>query len=216
MRTNPAVIGSGARLACWHRRLLSGMVLAGAAALPLAASAEIYGWVDANGEVTYSNLPPPPGARVTDVIHDTPLSPQALAEAAQRSEVSALKDRLRLLELEMARSKREVVDYAAPPPAPPGVGCGPDGSVDCTASYDYSPYMTTGLLYGGYGGYGGLGGYGGYGNYGHHGHDHDHDGDHHHPGGSWHPPGRGAPAGPAHFAHTSGPSPGGAGAGMTR
>lgn len=112
------------------------------------ASAEIYGWTDASGETTYSNLPPPAGARVTDIIHETPLSPQAVAEAAHRTEVSELNDRIRLLELEMARQQRQVVDFAAPPATPAGLGCGPGGYADCNPSYDYSPYFTTGLWYG--------------------------------------------------------------------
>jgi len=115
-----------------------------------ALAQQIYGWTDSNGQVTYSNLPPPKGAKVTDIILDTPLSPQAVQEAARRSEISALNDRIRLLELEQARSKREVVDYA-PQPAPPlSAGCGPEGQGDCNYGYSYQgdPYYTTGLLYG--------------------------------------------------------------------
>jgi hypothetical protein len=114
--------------------------------LPAVSSAEIYTWVDSSGVVTYSNLSPPKDAKVTDVVHETPLTPQDLADAAHRSEVSALNDRIRLLELEMARSKRELVDYPGAPPAPPGGGCGPDGYSDCNPQW--SPYYTTGLLYG--------------------------------------------------------------------
>jgi hypothetical protein len=117
-----------------------------AAALPAVASAEIYGWVDPSGTVTYSNLPPPRDAKITDVIHDTPMSPQAIAEAARRSEISALNDRIRLLELELARTQREVVEYPGPPPGPAGVGCGPDGYSDCNPQW--GPYYTTGFLYG--------------------------------------------------------------------
>jgi hypothetical protein len=128
------------------RRALPVLTLAGLAALFAAGpcAAEIYGWVDASGQVTYSNLPPPDGVRVTDVIHDTPMSPKGLAEAAHQSEVSMLNDRIRLLELEMARSQRQVVDYPAPPPAPPGVACGPE---DCAG--DWGPFYTTGFLYAG-------------------------------------------------------------------
>ncbi len=113
---------------------------------PMRAGAEIYGWVDDSGTVTYSNLPPPKGARLTDVIHETPLSPQAVADAAHRSELAALNDRIRLLELESARARREVVDYPAPPATPPGLGCGPDGYTDCSAPW--GPYYSTGFLYG--------------------------------------------------------------------
>ena len=112
--------------------------------VPSTASAEIYGWVDASGSVTYSNLPPPRGAKLTDVIHEEPMSPQEVADANHRSEVSALNDRIRLLELEMARSQREVVDYPAPAPSPAGLGCGADGMFDCSAPWGYA----TGILYG--------------------------------------------------------------------
>lgn len=112
-----------------------------------AGAQQIYGWTDANGDVTYSNLPPPKGAKVTDVIPDTPLSPQAVQEAARRSELSALKDRIRLLELEQARNKREVVDYPGTPataeaPAP----CTSDSTAGCDPTA--APYYTTSLLYG--------------------------------------------------------------------
>jgi hypothetical protein len=113
---------------------------------PGISSAEIYGWVDGSGAVTYSNLPPPKGARLTDLIHEDPPSPQAVAESTHRAEVSALNDRIRLLELEMARAKRESVDYPAPPVAPAGPGCGPDGYADCNGPW--GPYYTTGILYG--------------------------------------------------------------------
>ncbi len=175
MRTSTVLRPRGA-----PRRLLQAAMLAAMCGLPLVCAAEIYGWVDANGDVTYSNLPPPPGARLTDVIHEKPLSPQAVSEAEHRSEVNALKDRLRLLEFEVARGKRQVADNPAPPPAPAGVPCDPQDATDCgPPSYDYGPYLTTGLLYGGYGGYGGFGAPGGD---GHH-HDHDRGHDHGHGGG---------------------------------
>ena len=144
------------------------LVLIAVLAFSGAATAQIYGWTDANGEVTYSNLPPPKGAKITDVIHDTPMSQQALNEAARRSEISALNDRIRLLELEAAASRRQVVDYSAPPSAPLSAGCGYDGYADCYGVSE--PYYTTGLLYG-------TGGNRHYGNH------HDHD--------KAHPPGHG-------------------------
>jgi hypothetical protein len=70
-------------------------------------------------------------------------------EAARRSEISALNDRIRLLEFEQARTKREVVDYPAAPVAPLVSGaaaCGPDGYSDCNSQW--GPYYTTGFLYG--------------------------------------------------------------------
>lgn len=127
-------------------RVVAAVAVLAALASPLRASAEIYGWVDASGTVTYSNLPPPKGAQLTDVIHEQPLSPQAVAESTHRAEVSALNDRIRLLELEMARSQREVVDYPAPPVAPAGVGCPPDLYSDCNGPW--GSYYPGGVLYG--------------------------------------------------------------------
>jgi len=162
---------TGVRLSFPGPRLWAAPLLLCCAWFVSPASAEIYGWTDASGVTTYSNLPPPQGAKLTDVIHETPLSPQALAEAAHNAEVSALNDRIRLLELEMARQQRQVVDYAGAPAPAAGIGCGPGGYVDCDPAYDYTPYFTTGLLYGdgmrgrhlghGRGNGNGRGGYGG-------------------------------------------------------
>ena len=130
------------------RSLWSGalfVLLAGC--LTAATSAQqIYGWTDSNGVVTYSNLPPPKGVKVTDVIPDKPLSPASIQEAARRSEIDALNDRIRLLELEQARSKREVVDYVAEPAQPLTAGCSMNAYGDCSS--DWAPYYTSGFLYG--------------------------------------------------------------------
>ena len=115
--------------------------LAGLAALamPLVCAAEIYGWIDGAGVVTYSNLPPPNGVDVTQVIHEEPVSPKAAAAVAQQAEAAALNDRIRLLEWEVARSQRMPVDYPAVPPAAPeppfDVGCAPYGYYDCNDWY---------------------------------------------------------------------------------
>jgi hypothetical protein len=127
--------------------MLKVVALAVALLAPVIVRAEIYGWVDPNGEVTYSNLPPPDSARVFDVMQEqAPAAPKAVEQAARSAQLDALNDRLRLLELEQARAKRQVVDYPAPPPSPPGVGCGPGGAYDCLS--DPGPYYTTGILYG--------------------------------------------------------------------
>jgi hypothetical protein len=118
-----------------------------AAAFSTVTSAQqIYGWTDSNGVVTYSNLPPPKGVKVTDIIPDTPLSPQAVQDAARRSEISALNDRIRLLEFEQARSKREVVDYPPEPAQLLSAGCSPDANNDCNSQW--GPYYSVGFLYG--------------------------------------------------------------------
>gem|GEM_PF-6016908 len=118
--------------------------LCAACLLPTAAWAEIYGWTDSNGQVTYSNLPPPPGVHVTDVIHETPLSAKDVQQANYEAQIRALNDRIRLMELEETAKNRQVVDFAAPPPAPAGVGCGPGDSYDCNP--DWGPYATTTFL----------------------------------------------------------------------
>jgi hypothetical protein len=78
----------------WSAAMLTGALVGVAGALaPSLAAAEIYGWVDPSGDVTYSNLPPPKNARVIDVIQETPPpSPksQAAAEAAHQAEMQRL------------------------------------------------------------------------------------------------------------------------------
>lgn len=126
--------------------LVAAVALLVSLALPGVGRAEIYGWVDGNGVVTYSNLPPPAGVTVTDRIAESTPSPQAAAELNRRVEVAALNDRIRLLELEMARAKREVVDYPTPPVAPNASGCGPDGTYDCGPQW--GAYYPGAVLYG--------------------------------------------------------------------
>ena len=141
--------GPGICCIAWPCAAAAILLMAG---LSSAADAQqIYGWTDSNGDVTYSNLPPPKGVKIMDVIPDKPLSPAAVQEAARRSEISALNDRIRLLELEAARNKREVADYPGEPTAslPPLSGpCAPDAYVDCNSQW--APYYNTGFLQGGY------------------------------------------------------------------
>jgi len=144
--------------------------LAGAAAMlfPFCAGAEIYGWVDPSGDITYSNLPPPKNARVIEVIpEEPPASPQAqaAAAAAHDAEMKNLNNRVRQLERELQASRMEAAPYpasgppayGAPPPgygAPPpypsydagpgyGPGCDPD-FFDCDL-WDGPIYFTTGF-----------------------------------------------------------------------
>jgi len=127
-----------------RRNRAAALVLLAAAALPAICSAEIYSWVDPNGVVTYSNLPPPSGVRVTNVIHEEPLTARASVDAAHQAQVSALNDRIRLLELETARQQREMVEFPGVLPQPPSAGCGPGGNYDCNS--DWEPYYTTAPL----------------------------------------------------------------------
>jgi len=123
-----------------NRQFAATLLLMLVAGVPTVCLAEIYGWIDSNGVVTYSNLPPPGGVDVTQVIHEDPVATKAAAEAAQRAETAAIKDRLQLLELELSRAQRAPVDYppALPPAAVPAdLGCGPYGYDDCNDLYWY-------------------------------------------------------------------------------
>jgi len=103
--------------------------------VPSQAAAEIYGWVDASGSVTYSNLPPPKSARVIDVIPEIPPpSPQALAaaEAAHQSEMRALNDKVQQIERELQQARSAPPSY--PVDAPPSYG--PPPSYGAAASYE--------------------------------------------------------------------------------
>ena len=105
------------RLGWLSTTLFGALMGAGAALAPSAAMAEIYGWVDPSGSVTYSNLPPPKNARVIDVIEETPPptpQAQAAAEAAHEAEMRALNERVRQLEQEL-----QLTRYDSAPPAPP-------------------------------------------------------------------------------------------------
>src|SRR5262249_2240887 len=80
--------------------------------------ADIYTWTDANGRVNISNLAPPEGVRVTNVMRETPRTQaqiEAAQEAARRAEVQALSDRVRQLEAEAEMSRRPM---SVPVPVP--------------------------------------------------------------------------------------------------
>jgi hypothetical protein len=66
------------------------------------AHADVYTWVDASGGVTVSNLAPPEGVRVTNVIHasapKTTIRDDDAHDAARAAEAQALGARVRQLE----------------------------------------------------------------------------------------------------------------------
>ena len=66
------------------------------------AHADVYTWVDASGGVNVSNLAPPEGARITNVVpassQKTTTRDDEAREAARDAEVEALTKRIRQLE----------------------------------------------------------------------------------------------------------------------
>jgi len=120
-------------------------------ALPGVGRAEIYGWIDSSGELTYGNLPPPKGARVTDSIRETPISAQQIEQEYHDVQIRARDDRIRLKEIEDAAREHQIVDYSGPPPAPPGVGCGPGSAYECDPQWgpldpQWGPFVSMGAL----------------------------------------------------------------------
>lgn len=101
------------------RTIAGTLVLAwGIASMP--AHADIYTWVDKNGEVNISNLAPPEGVKVTRVERTDPKDAareSAQREAARQAEVRTLNERVSELKAEVDRTRRDAV----PPPdaAPP-------------------------------------------------------------------------------------------------
>jgi hypothetical protein len=103
------------------------------AASPLAAGEQIYKWVDARGNVTYSSTPPPGTA--AQPVDLPPEPPPGAAEAARAREQSIrdLGDQLsqerRDREAELAEQRKAARDQAAPePPAQPLDASGIDAS----------------------------------------------------------------------------------------
>ena len=106
-------------------------------ALPY-AYADVYAWVDSSGTMTLSDLPPPPGVHVVNVVNEnTPgvpprAGPAPIREPSREADVRALSERIRQLEHQI-----ELASYQPPPlaqytpPAPSGwcngawADCGP-------------------------------------------------------------------------------------------
>jgi hypothetical protein len=93
------------------------VVLAGTLGLQV-ARADIYTWTDASGRVNISNLAPPEGVHVTNVVHES--APTVVARnndaarnALRDAEVQVLAERVRQLQAEVDSAKRQ-----APPPSP--------------------------------------------------------------------------------------------------
>src|SRR5271169_6884742 len=113
-RTSPMLIGL--------LRLFLPAVLVGAVSLQ-PAYADIYTWVDASGTINVSNLAPPDGAHVTNVIHASaptaPAGDQAARDALRDAQVRTLAERVVQLENEVESAQREVLPPVLYPPLPP-------------------------------------------------------------------------------------------------
>jgi hypothetical protein len=87
-----------------------------------AARADIYTWVDASGGVNISNIDPPDGARIINVVKANSVSPAApRSDSARDAEMQALADRVRQLQDAVDQSRRQApapvaYQYAPPPP----------------------------------------------------------------------------------------------------
>jgi hypothetical protein len=120
------------------------------------AYADIYTWVDASGTINVSNLAPPEGVRVTNVMHTSAPTTATRTDATRE----ALAERVRQLENEVELARRQVppqgeyraipappvVPYAvdlAPPPAQYVVNVAPPANAGCDPTW-----MDCGLWWG--------------------------------------------------------------------
>jgi hypothetical protein len=82
------------------------------------AHADIYAWIDASGTLVLSDLTPPPGARVIDVVADSTAAAPTYAsapvtyETARQGEIAFLSERVRLLEREIELVGRQPIPAA--------------------------------------------------------------------------------------------------------
>ena len=104
------------------RSIRTGLLTGCIAAFGLVATAhaEVYTWTDASGKINVSNLTPPDGVRVTNVVREQPRTAADVAREAayQRQQMQALADRVRQLESEL-QAPRD------PPPAAPPIVIAP-------------------------------------------------------------------------------------------
>lgn len=115
------------------------------------AYADVYTWVDRSGSINVSNLAPPDGAHVTNVIHASPeeiaAREAAVREAARQAEVQALAERVRQLEGEVHLASLPpppLVQYRAAP-QPPMVQYIADPT---PPAMQYNPYAAPAANYG--------------------------------------------------------------------
>ena len=95
------------------------------------AHADVYAWLDASGTVVYSDLAPPPGARIIDVVPDSAPAVGTRAailsnhDASKQAEVDMLSERVRLLErlAELGARQALIPQYGAGPAPAMNSGC---------------------------------------------------------------------------------------------
>ena len=96
------------------------------------ARADVYAWEDEGGRLTFSDVPPPPGARVLETVRESqardaaPAAPASAAGTAQESEVRYLSERVRQLERQAdlaATAAASVERYEPLSPPPLDVRC---------------------------------------------------------------------------------------------
>jgi hypothetical protein len=113
-----------------------------------AAHAAIYTWTDSTGRTNFSNVEPPPGAKVLAVVDDRPappLGPDA-EQDARDARVRALAERVHQLEADLQRARQRDAAAVAPvalSPSPAPARCD-STAYDCGdasgAPYFYSGY----------------------------------------------------------------------------
>ena len=118
------------------------------------AHGDVYTWMDAAGRTNVSNLEPPAGVRVTNVVREKAASPSQIAarEARQRAEVTALEEQVRRLEAEVEATRPPRVVEQPPPPvvyniitvAPPAPA--PDFAAAPVVYADATPPPTYGCI----------------------------------------------------------------------
>ncbi len=96
------------------------------------AHADVYAWEDKAGHLTFSDVPPPPGARVLETVSENqtkdggPAPSASPRGTAQESEVRNLSERVRQIEQQVdlaSTPATSVKQYESVPPPPLDVRC---------------------------------------------------------------------------------------------
>src|SRR4051812_16249454 len=115
------------------------------------ANADIYAWTDQSGNMTLSDVPPPKGVRVLEVVSEPPPGTAARSEtyaprnsAHDAHDVRILAERVRVLErqVDLASSEQaaSAAQYQAAPSPQPTYGCQRVWA-DCWWWWTRAPYV---------------------------------------------------------------------------